>query len=235
MCAGGGVGSGGDRANQGFYLQARDAAGAKQDGLWPGERKNGGLDANVAGTAVEYVVHVRSQATADVVGGGGRELREAVGAGGGERDAGGLDQCERDGVSGHAQAYGGKAGGDDQGNCPRRRRCRAMLGRCCVGLGKDQCQRAGPELLGQAGGGIGPGDERVGHFIRRHVNDQGAGCGPAFDGEDTGDGFRIQGVGAEAIDRFGGERDQTSSAEEVGGVFDLSGVDQRQGLGHRLF
>ena len=93
MCAHGGIGSGGKRANYSFDLQARDASGAKQDWLWPGERENGGFDADVAGAAVQDIVHVRAQAPADVVGGGGRELREAVGAGGGEGHTSGLDQC----------------------------------------------------------------------------------------------------------------------------------------------
>jgi len=112
------AGSGGDRANHSFDLPARDASRAKQDWLRPGQGEHGGLDADVAGTAIEDVVHVGAQAAADVVGGGGRELREAIGAGSGEGDAGGLDQCERDGMSGHAQAYGGEAGGDDEGDGP---------------------------------------------------------------------------------------------------------------------
>src|SRR6266536_2940297 len=117
MRARGGGGSG-DRANHSFDLRAREASGAKQNWLRPGQREHGGFDADVAGAAIKEVVHVEAQATADVVGGGGRELREAIRAGSGEGHTRGLDQCEGDGMSGHTQAYGGEASGDDEGDSP---------------------------------------------------------------------------------------------------------------------
>jgi hypothetical protein len=57
------------------------------------------------------------------------------------------------------------------------------------------------------------------------VDDQRAGRRTTFHRVDAGYGFSIQRVCAQTIYGFGGERDQTSSAEEAGGVFDLSAVD----------
>jgi hypothetical protein len=48
-----------------------------------------------------------------VVGGGGGEFGEAVGAGCGEWNAGGADEGKRDRMRGHAETNRGKVGGND--------------------------------------------------------------------------------------------------------------------------
>jgi hypothetical protein len=55
------------------------------------------------------------------------------------------------------------------------------------------------------------------------VDDERAGGGSALDGEDAGYGIRIEGVGPEAIDGFGGEGHEASGAEQLGGVVDFAG------------
>ena len=132
-------------------------------------------------------------------------------------------------MSGHAQAYGGEAGGDHEGNG-------GEGSRPYVSRRKDQGQGTGPELLSQLGGSFRPsGDQGLRHFYRGYVDDERTGCGTPLYSIDAGHGFGVQRVGAQTIHGFGGESDQTSGAEEAGGVFDLGRTDEWERLGHRSF
>ena len=63
----------------------------------------------------------------------------------------------------------------------------------------------------------------------RVVADQRVEMGPALGGEDAGDGPRIPGIGAQPVDRLGGEGDQLPGAEQRRGLGDRTG---RQQAGH---
>ena len=78
------------------------------------EAKHGRFNADLAGTGVEDEVDAISQALGNMCGRGGGQAHEEVGAGGGDGQAGLLDQGESHGVIGHAQAYGCEAGGEGQ-------------------------------------------------------------------------------------------------------------------------
>jgi len=58
---------------------------------------------------------------------------------------------------------------------------------------------------------------------------EGTGGGPAFDGEDAGYGFGVEGVGSQTVDGFGGEGNEAAGAEELGGAVDFGGTG---GWGH---
>jgi len=66
------------------------------------------------------------------------------------------------------------------------------------------------------------------------VHDERAGSGSAFDGVDTGYRFGVESVGAETVNRFGGEGDETAGAQELGGALDFAGIGGlRSGWGHK--
>ena len=82
-------------------------------------------------------------AVAHVIGGGGRDLREAVGAGRGDGNLRGRDECQRNGMSRHAHAHRRQARGNDFGDRGS--------------LGQDQRERSGPEFFRQSLRNVGPG------------------------------------------------------------------------------
>ncbi len=65
MRAGGRIGCGRDRADQGFYFAARDSPGAEKHGLRSGQRQDRGFDTHLAGATVEDIVDVAVQAALD--------------------------------------------------------------------------------------------------------------------------------------------------------------------------
>jgi hypothetical protein len=99
-----------------FQFPPRNSAGTKQDGSWMSQQEHGGFDANLTGPSVEYEIYFGAQTAADVLSGCRRKFSEAVGAGCGEWDTGGADKGKRNGMRGHAQSYGGQAGGDNSGD-----------------------------------------------------------------------------------------------------------------------
>src|SRR5208282_1393737 len=169
----------------------------------------------VAGSTVEYEIYVRAQAAADVLGGGRRKFGEAVGAGCCDGNAGGADEGKRDRVRGHPETDGGKAGGDDVGNC----RLLFEL------LFEHQRQRAGPESAGQTAGDFWPvRDQPLRHFYGCYVDNKRASARSAFHSVDAGYSFGVEGVGAETVDGFGGEGDEPAGAKEPRAVVNFAGI-----------
>ena len=56
------------------------------------------------------------------------------------------------------------------------------------------------------------------------MDDKGIPGGALLGGEDFGDGLGREGVGAEAVDGFGGEGHCAVSAKDLGGLLDVGGV-----------
>ena len=77
------------------------------------EREHRRFDAHARRAAIQHAIRERFR---HVLGGGRRKLGEAIGAGRGDRDAGGADQLQRQRMRGHAQADGRQSGGDDVGD-----------------------------------------------------------------------------------------------------------------------
>ncbi len=210
----------GDWSDYRFQFRPRDSTQTKQDrSLFGqsrcvqsrlGKREHGGFDADLTGSAVEYEVHVRTQAPADVLSGRRRKFGEAVGAGCSEWNTGSTDEGERDGMPGHAQTNRGEIGGDDVRNDGL--------------LFQYQGQRAGPESAGQALSDFWPvGNQRLRHFDRGYVDDEGAGTGSAFNGVDPGCRFSIEGISAKTVNSFSGEGDEPAGAQKLGGAVDFAG------------
>jgi hypothetical protein len=88
VCTSGGRSRCGDGTDDSFKFPARNASEAVKDRMRFGQREDCRLDADLARATIEDVVDVIAEAAADVVGGGGRELGEAVGARRGQRDTG---------------------------------------------------------------------------------------------------------------------------------------------------
>jgi hypothetical protein len=66
------------------------------------------------------------------------------------------------------------------------------------------------------------------------MNDDRVPRGTAFGGEDGGDGLRREGVGAEAVDGFGGEGDEAAGAQDFRCAGEVRGelCVEMEGAGH---
>jgi hypothetical protein len=181
-----------------FDFFERDHTGAEEGDFAMGDGDDGGFYAHAGGSAIEDWDGV-AECRSNVGGGGGGELPESIGAGGGKGDSGGFDQLEGEGVSGDSDADGRQSSGDDIGDARR--------------LGKNQGKRAGPPALHELIGFVRPlGDQSAGHLNRRGVDDERAGFGAAFHFVDFRDGGGVEGVGAQPVDGFGGEGDEAAVA-----------------------
>jgi len=56
------------------------------------------------------------------------------------------------------------------------------------------------------------------------VDDEWAGCGTLLEREDFADGGGIEGVGAEAVDGFGGEDDKSTGTKDFRGFLNVGGI-----------
>ncbi len=94
-------------ADQGFDLFDGNHSRAKQQ--WPGTGKGqyGGFDAYLGGAAVQNEIDAIAERLADMVGGGGGELRKAVSAWRGDGDTGFHQQSQGVSIRGHAQSDAG--------------------------------------------------------------------------------------------------------------------------------
>lgn len=207
-------------ASLGFSAQARTAAedagdlvgadgtGPQDDGHAAGEVDDRGFEPHLAGAAVEDQRHPATEFLAHVVGGGGADAAEAVGRGRGDAGAEGAQQLERHRMIGHPQPDGVLAAGDEVWN--------ALV------LLEDQGERAGPEGPREGDGVLGD-FPRPGHDLPGvgQVHDQGVVRRAALGGEDLGDGVRVEGVGAEAVHRLGGQRDKLALAQQLDGALDV--------------
>lgn len=221
----------GDFAN----LVRGDGAGAVDDHGGLAGVEDSGFHAVVGGAGVEDGVDATVEIGEDVCGCGRADVAEEVGAGGGDGNAGLLDEREGDGMGGHADADEGTAGGDGIGHGG--------------GAREEKSQGTGPEGAHEALGGVGDvADEAkqggIGRDGAGDVHDDGVPGGAVLGEEDALDGGRVEGVGAEAVDGLGGQGDETAIAEQVGGGGkrglalsrgEIGGVDKKaEGLGHSI-
>lgn len=188
-----------DVTDDGGELFGGDGAGPEDGRGGAGEVEDGGFDADVAGSAVEDEVDGVAEFIVDMSSGGGADAGGAVGAGSGDGSIEESEEFEGEGVVGASEADGVKSGGglvDDGGL-----------------FFDDEGKGSGPELFGEGFGGWRPmGGVSASDGFVGDVDDEGVGGGAAFDGVDFFDGVGVGGIGAEAIDGFGGEGDEAAVA-----------------------
>jgi len=175
-------------------------AGAKDFESIRGDRDDGGFEADFAGATVEEKRSFSAEGVSNVLRGGGREVREAIRAGSGDREIGGAQESKSNRMTGDAQADRGQAGGDFVGDDAL--------------LGDDEGKRAGPVFAGEAVGFRGPvGGEFAGLLDGSDVDDKRASGRALLQGIDFADGGRIKGVGTEAVDGFCGKYDESTGTK----------------------
>ncbi len=114
-------------------------------------------------------------------------------------------------MAGAAEGNGAAAGGDEGGDA------RAA--------GEDEGKGAGPEGIGEFFGGVGPmGGAGAGGGDVVRVNDKRIAGGAALGFVDFLDGGIRAGVGAQAVDGFGGKGDEVVGEQQLGCLLDCSGV-----------
>jgi hypothetical protein len=135
----GGAVEGGDRADESLEFGGRNDAGPEQNRTVAGEREHGGFNSHGARSAIEEEGHAGH---ADVAGLGGTQLRESVGAGSGDRDAGLANQGKGEGVGRDADADGRKTRSDKIRDDRK--------------LGEDESERSRPIAFGESGRRVRP-------------------------------------------------------------------------------
>ena len=194
-------------AGDGFEHCGGDGSGTVEDhGDWLGSRTEDSTPTLVAPPSRTASMR-RSRSCEDVGSGGWADAAEAIGAGGGEGKACGLDERVGDGMGWHADAYEGAVGGDSIGDfiCAR----------------KQEGEGAGPEGFDEALCLVGYGGYLVEHGAVADVDDEGVPVGAVFGEEDFGDCVGVERVGSEAVDGFGGEGYGAAVAEDLGGAGDV--------------
>ncbi len=161
------------------------------------------FDTHPARPAVEHDPDAPVELRQDMLGAGGADASEAVGAGGRDGHAGSLQQRVRHGVIGHAQADRLEARGDDA--------------RDARSLSQDERQRSGPAGGRQDGhsGIVGIGRLCVTADLAcvREMDDERV-EGRAFLGcEDAGDGLGIEGIRPQPVDGLGREGDELAGPD----------------------
>ena len=180
-----------------------DGPGAEHRRNVPGHVQHGGLDADLAGPAVQDQGDAAVHVLIDVGGGGRAGAGGKVGAGGGDGQAADPQHLPGDGMAGHPDAHGSKA-----------RRHRVRHGGL---LGQQQGQRPGPVGGHQAAGGLRHLAEGAELVLAPDVDDQRVVRRAALGLKDPEHGLGVQGVRAQAVDRFRGKGHQLPFLKEPGG------------------
>lgn len=158
------------------------------------------FDAMLGGTGIEHGIDAAIEILEHVRGGGGTGVAEEVRAGRGHGYAGLVDELESNRMRGHAHTHQRTAGGNGLGNLWAAR--------------KQQRERTRPEGFHQLVGRLGYcGDDSIQHAQVGDVNNHRIPGGALFGGEDALNSRRIERVGAEAIDGFGGQSYQAAVAQ----------------------
>jgi hypothetical protein len=175
------------------------------------DRDDSGFQAHLAGAAVEKKRSFIAKCVADVLGCGGREMSETIGAGCGDGKIRGSKKGEGNRMAGDTEADRGEASGHLVGNDGL--------------LWDDESKRAGPVFAGEAAGFVGPvGSEFASLLNGMNVNDERAGRGALLQCIDFADGDRVEGVGAEAVDSFCGENDEATGTKDFGSFLNFDGI-----------
>ena len=176
-----------------------------QDGGFAIEADDGGFDADRAGAAIENEIDFAIQPFGHVACAGGTQAAGRIGAGGGDCEPGFEQKLLRDGMGGRAHRHRIQARADQQ-------REFAILP-----TRNHQCQRAGPEGSREIARQRWENAVFACMFIIAHMHDQRIEFGAAFGGEYTGNRGIIGGVGAQAVNRFGRERDKATTPQNFRG------------------
>lgn len=215
---------GSDHFGDGPEVVAGDRAGSEEaeNGAFFGHfgSNDGAFEPIAASSAVDYEGDFAAQFIDHRLGGSGAKATEAVGTGGGEGEL--FAGREHDFVSAHADRNGGESAGDEVWD---------------FGLfWEDEGEGAGPEGFGElADHGVeflGDFGDEVNVFFATDVDDERIESGAFFDFENLGHRLRVEGMGGEAVDGFGGHSDEFAFFEEgdrfrdgVAPIFEVSNED----------
>ncbi len=205
-------------------LLARERAGTKQGDGVAVNAEHGRFKAEGACAAVEDHGRKIAELRRDMGGRGWAHALRAVGARRRDRDVRGLKQGARDRVARRAERHGVGAGANEVGNG-------------AIGAARQhERQRSRPEGAHQFSRRI--VDDRIGLGLghSRHMHDQRVEAWPRLGREHLGHGGRIECIGAEAIDRLGGKRDDLAPRQGLRGAGNrlVSGGNDRHGVNQSL-
>ena len=151
-----------------------------------------------------------AQFAANVLCGRGADAIGAVGAGGGDGAGEFFQKVQSDGMIGATDGDGRQTGGDG-------------WERSCSDLGRTNVSGPGQEARARSSAESGQAvTYRLATEMSATWTISGLVGGPAFDGKDFADGAGVGRIGAEAVDGFRGEGDESSGPENFNGSFDLS-------------
>jgi hypothetical protein len=175
---------------------------------------DGGFEADGGWSGVKDGVDAAAEVGEDVFGGGGAGVAEAIGAGSGDGKRGGAEEIERRGVRGHTDADERTAGGNSVRDSGQFR--------------QEHGERTRPEACGEAldtAAEWAVEDSDAIEFVQiGEMHDKWVPGRALLGREDSRDGLGRERVGAEAVDRFGGERDQAAGSQKFGGASDVCRV-----------
>ncbi len=190
-----GAGARFDRPDHVLDLSARDHAGTKNTRDASRKGENSAFDADGARAAVKNQIDASAQPFADVLGRSRGKLREPIRARRGDRNLRRLKQRPRQRMRRNSQPDAREPGGNKVG----------YMG----SLGNDDRKRSGPEAEREEFSLFGPFERQVaGHLDARDMDDQRARQRPALGFEDPADRRLVEGVRAQAVNRFGRKRHQ---------------------------
>ena len=190
-----------DRADLPFDVFDGDAAGTQNDGRVECHEDYGRFDTDAAIPAVEDEVDSLAKLFPHVIGRGGTDGTEPVGAGSRDRDAGGVQQFGGEGMVGDADADRVESGrhevGDDRP------------------FGKDDRERTRPEPIGQCLRVVGKITEKsLERIAFGDVDDEGIEFRSPFRFEDSRDSIRLERIAAESLDDLGRERNEPPATDD---------------------
>jgi hypothetical protein len=187
-------------AEHAFDLGAGQAAGPEQHWLVEAA-DNGRFDADRDRTAVDNQVDPSRKVAFDMGGRGRRDVTRQISRRGCHRAAEQAQDIAGDGVGRYPDRDGVEAGGGEIGD------------RAAVSLGQYQRQWTRPERFGQGHRGVVKAGDQLGGRDIPDMGDQRIEGRPALGLVEAGDRGRIGGIGAEAVNGLGRERDQPAFVE----------------------
>jgi len=175
--------------------------GAKNFEPIPGDGDDRGFEANFARTTIEEEGSLVAESVADVLSRSGGEVGETVGARSRDGELGGAEKGEGHRMAGNSEANRGKAGGDFVGDNRF--------------LRNNQGEWARPIFTTEALGFFAPVASEFASFIDgSDVDDERAVRGALLQFVNFTNGGRIEGIGSEPVDGFGGEDDEPSGTDD---------------------
>ena len=184
----------------------RQAAGTQHRHAIAEAGQDGRFDADLGGAPIHDGIDAAIEIGSDMGGHGGTDMTGAIGRGRGDRPADGLEHGMGHGMIGHAQSDAVEPGGRDLADRAARR------------LRHHQSQWSRPERQRQAFGRRREDALTAGELERSQMSNQRIEARPPLGLVDAGDRSAIGGIGAQAIDRFGGKGDQPALGQDAPGL-----------------